>query len=100
MKEEMNKILEERKSKHIEDSFGIEKRWNKIVEYLTRNMEDTIKYLKECSKEYLYYISEVFEDISEEVQSREFMSCLRELDKKYPDLDMTSDIDLAESYIL
>ncbi|WP_162145048.1 hypothetical protein [Cellulosilyticum lentocellum] len=41
----------------------------------------------------------MFEDISEKLQSKKFIKCLRELDKKYPQLKMTKDIDLAEQYI-
>ncbi len=52
-----------------------------------------------CSKEDLYWISEVFEDISEVLQSKELIKSLRRLDKKYPELEMKQDIDLAESYI-
>ena len=40
----------------------------------------------------------MFEDISEVLQS-ELIKCLRRLDKKYPELEMKQDIDLAESYI-
>ncbi|EFR86107.1 conserved hypothetical protein [Listeria monocytogenes FSL F2-208] len=34
-------------------------------------------------------ISSVFDDVSEKIQSRKFISCLRELDKKFPDLKLT-----------
>ncbi|MFD6576869.1 hypothetical protein ACFWD0_11845, partial [Bacillus subtilis] len=47
----------------------------------------------------LYWISEVFEDLAESLQSKELINCLRKLDEKYPDLEMTNDIDIAESYI-
>lgn len=38
-------------------------------------------------------------DVSEQLQSKEYIECLRKLDDKFPNLDMTKDIDLAEEYI-
>lgn len=52
-----------------------------------------------CSKDDVLLISSVFDYVSENLQSKKFISCLRELDKKYPDLILTSFIDDAEDYI-
>ena len=37
--------------------------------------------------------------MSEQLQSKEYIECLRKLDDKFPNLDMTKDIDLVEEYI-
>ncbi|PER23013.1 MULTISPECIES: hypothetical protein [Bacillus cereus group] len=95
----MQVILDKRKKLNLNDDYGIQKSWNEIIEVLSENEENTIRYLENCSKEDLYWISEVFEDIAEIVQSKEFINCLRKLDKKFPKLEMTKDIDIAESYI-
>ncbi|EAE3013522.1 hypothetical protein E1V56_13265, partial [Listeria monocytogenes] len=58
-----------------------------------------INYLKNCSKEDVLLISSVFDDVSEKIQSRKFISCLRELDKKFPDLILTFFIDDTEGYV-
>lgn len=79
--------------------YGIQKSWNEIIEILSENEENTIKYLENCSKEDLYWISEVFEDVAEIIQSKELIKRLRELDRKFPELEMTKDIDIAESYM-
>ncbi|MCP1226635.1 hypothetical protein [Sebaldella sp. S0638] len=92
-------VLEKRKKKHINDDFGIEECWKQITEIFSQDEVETINYLNNCSKEDLYFISEVFEDISENLKSKKIIACLRKLDKKYPDLKMTSDINLAEEYI-
>lgn len=97
--EKIKIVLERRRMLHIEDDMGIQKCWNEIVEILVLDELSTIKYLNECTEQDIYFISEVFEDISERLQSKEFIKCLRELDKKYPHLRMTKDIDLAEQYI-
>ncbi|MFS3915863.1 hypothetical protein ACL9ST_16615 [Bacillus australimaris] len=92
-------VLDKRKKLDLNDDYGIQKSWDEIIEILGENEERTLEYLDRCSKEDLYWISEVFEDISEVLQSKELIKCLRRLDKKYPELEMTQDIDLAESYI-
>ncbi len=99
LKNEMDTILKKRKGQNINDDFGIEKCWNKMTILLTQNEYETIDYLNECNEDELYYISEIFEDISEQFQSERFITCLRKLDKKFPNVDMTKDIDIAESYI-
>lgn len=99
LKTEMATVLNKRKSLNMNDDFGIEKCWNEIIKLLTQNEDKAIDYLNECDEDSLYYISEVFEDISEKFQSKKFIACLRNLDKKFPKLDMTKDIDIAESYI-
>jgi hypothetical protein len=99
IKEIMQDIIEERKKKNIEDYIGIQKCWDKMIQILSENETETIKYLQLCDQKELYFISEVFEDVSEKLQSKEYIECLRGLDKKYPELEMTNDIDLAEEYI-
>ncbi|AYE33969.1 hypothetical protein [Clostridium septicum] len=100
MKERIKKVIEQRKKLNMNDDMGIQKCWEDITDILSENEEDTIAYLNNCDKDELYWISEVFEDISENLQSQEFIECLRRLDVKFPELDMTKDIDLAEEYIM
>lgn len=97
--EKMTTVLQTRSRLHIEDSMGIQKCWDEIVEILATDELSTINYLNECTEQDIYFISEVFEDISERLQSKKFIKCLRALDKKYPQLKMTKDIDLAQQYI-
>ncbi|HCW3168589.1 TPA: hypothetical protein OXD15_001261, partial [Listeria monocytogenes] len=81
------------------DDFGLERNWAELTNILSMNEDETINYLKNCSKEDVLLISSVFDDVSEKIQSRKFISCLRELDKKFPDLKLTFFIDDAEGYI-
>ena len=99
IQERMMKIIEERKKKHIEDDNGIQECWKKMIDVLSVDVQQTVVYLENCTQVELYYISEVFEDISERLQSQTFIECLRKLDEKFPELKMTQDIDLAETYI-
>ncbi|WEA42057.1 hypothetical protein PWO00_14565 [Priestia aryabhattai] len=84
---------------NLNDDYGIQKSWNEIIELLSENEENTIRYLENCSKEDLYWISEVFGDVAEIIQSKELIKRLRELDRKFPELEMTKDIYIAESYM-
>lgn len=96
----MDKIIAERKEKSIEDDYGIQECWDKMVKLLSQDVDETVQYLGNCSEEEIYFISEIFEDISEQLQSEKYILCLRELDKKFPNLNMTDDIDLAEEYFI
>jgi hypothetical protein len=84
----------------MNDDMGIQSCWEELTNILSANEKETIKYLSNCEKEELYWISEVFEDISENLESKDFIRCLRNIDKKFPELEMTKDIDLGEEYIL
>lgn len=95
----MDKIIVERKNKHIEDDYGIQNCWNRMIEILSNNINETVSYLDNTSEENIYYISEVFEDVSAQLQSKEYIDCLRRLDNKFPNLNITKDIDLAKKYI-
>ncbi|MBF2346646.1 hypothetical protein IA817_04360 [Listeria seeligeri] len=96
---QIKKNLEERRKINQDDDFGLERSWEKLTNILSINEDETINYLKSCSKEDVLLISSVFDDVSEKLQSRRFISCLKELDKKYPDLKLTFFITDAESYI-
>lgn len=70
--------------------------WDPLIELLSKNEVDTIKFLGECSDEQIYWISEVFEDISDKFQSKGFVDFLKELQKAHPNVDIKQDIQSAE----
>ncbi|QPZ42220.1 hypothetical protein I7X10_20555 [Bacillus halotolerans] len=98
LEKKVEAILIKRKKLNHNDDYGIQKSWDELIEVLSENEENTISYIENCNKEDLYWISEV-EDLAESLQSKELINCLRKLDEKYPDLELTNDIDIAESYI-
>ena len=98
LKEQMSEIIKRRKSLHMNDSHGIYKCWEEMTELLSENEVNTINYLDICCADDLYFVSEIFEDISVKIQSNEFIKCLRRLDMKYPELEMTRDIDIAAEW--
>jgi len=70
--------------------------WKPMTEILSKNEKETIDFLKSCNDENLYWISEVFEDISGNFQSKGFVEFLKELHKQHPNVDMEQDIKYAE----
>ena len=88
-------LAEEKKKLHINDPI-INEYWDKFTKLLSTDLEDTKYVLEHVGEENLYHISEVFEDISYIFQSKEFILFLEQLSKKYPQLDLTTDIRWAK----
>ncbi len=88
---EIEKIIEKRKRMHPDDPRIVEK-WEELTQIFIQNEESTIAYLNSCCKENIDWISEVFEDISEQLQSPGFIECIEQLSIKYPDLNLEQDI--------
>lgn len=70
--------------------------WEPLIELLIKNEDDTIKFLRDCSDEQIYWISEVFEDISDKFQSRGFVEFLKVLQHDHSNIDLKQDIQAAE----
>lgn len=77
----------------------VEKYWVKLTELLSVDEEATKQFLENCSSDEVYWISEIFEDIVYKFQSRKFICFLKELQHKFPDIDLTVDINSAEEMI-
>lgn len=94
-KKEIFELIEWRK--RLECINGMENYYREpLIELLSKNEADTIKFLGECSDEQIYWISEAFEDISDKFQSKGFIDFLKELQKEHPNVDMERDIRAAE----
>lgn len=65
--------------------YGVKKCWDKEIEILSRNMDDTIYFLEnDCTGEEFAWLSEIFDDVAEKTQSREFVNCLYKTAQTYP----------------
>lgn len=95
---EIQKIIEERKKMHPDDPRVVEK-WNELTQIFIQNEESTIAYLNSCCKDNIEWISEIFEDISEQLQSSRFIDCIEKLAIKYPDLNLKQDILYAKEVL-
>lgn len=64
---------------------GLERCWERETELLTRDISETIAFFEICSAEEFVLLSEVFDDVSERAQSREFIDCLYRIADKFPE---------------
>ena len=56
-----------------------------MIDVLSNDIKDTINYLKnDCTAEEFIFVSELFDEIVEKTQSKEFIDCLYEVANKYP----------------
>ena len=86
MNEEIEKIIQKRRSLELGDDFELEKQWEIEVQILTEDINKTINYiLKEISDENLYWISEVFEEIIEKTQSKKLLKSFEIRNEKVKD---------------
>lgn len=61
-----------------EDNYWIEDYWKAAIEMFTKDVASTIMFLQnDCDDEELYFLSEIFEEIVEQTQSKEIISSLR-----------------------
>ena len=98
MRGEIREIINNRKKLHPNDP-KVEEYWEELTEVLVRDESETIDFLNECSEEDISWISEVFEDISEQLNSIVFIKALEKIEKKYPNLDLHDFIEDAKDML-
>ena len=103
--EALKAVVAERKRIAVETQdewdYGIEQCWKKITEILTRDITQTINFIEnDCDDDTFCWIGEVFYDIVEITQSKEFIAAIkRRADKVVNDKDRQSvnvDVNFAE----
>ena len=80
--QEIRAVLNERlrvlRDTDDEWDYGIEKCWKEETQILSENISGTLLFFEtECTDEEFYWLSEVFSDVSEVFQSKEFVQALR-----------------------
>lgn len=61
-----------------EDNYWVEDYWKATIKLFTSDVSATIMFLQnDCDDEELYFLSEIFEEIVEQTQSKELVSVLR-----------------------
>ncbi|AWX53983.1 MULTISPECIES: hypothetical protein [Brevibacillus] len=94
----IKKIIEKRTSLHPDDPRIVEC-WGELTEIFSRNEQFVMDVLEQCSEEEIFWLSEIFEDISLYLQSSSFIRFLRSIQKKYPNIDIELDIQYAEKVL-
>lgn len=99
LKKQVVDIINKINSLHINDPI-ISNYWDELTEVLSKNEEETIVLLQTCDDEkYISNISSVFDDLSEIFQSKKFVECLIELEKKYSHLNIHHMVEIAANMI-
>lgn len=84
--DEIRKAIKKRAETDDEWTYGVELCWKEEIDILSRNIEDTIKFLEnDCTAEEFSWLSEIFDDVAEKTQSKTFVECLFEISNKFPD---------------
>lgn len=86
MVEDIRRVIEKRVKIPDEWSDGVERCCNEEIEILTRDMDETIRYLEnDCTDVEFVLLSEVFDDVAAKTQNREFVECLYRVAQKFPE---------------
>ena len=95
----VKEILARRIQTHDENDYAIERCRNELIEALSQNEILTINILNQLSEEEILYTSEVFEEIAYNLQSMDYINCLKNIEKKYPSLNIGDCIEVAIAFI-
>ena len=101
--EELQSVAAERKRIAIETQdewdYGIEQCWKKETEILSRDIAQTINFIEnECDDETFCWIGEVFEDVAEITQSKEFVAAIKRLAEKVVDAEERRSVQVDVRY--
>lgn len=93
-KKRLQDLVEKNKIIHFEDDSSQQDIWNEMIKILSNNLEETITYLDSASKEEIYYISSIYDDLSERFKSKELIECMKRNATK-TGVDCNADIEFA-----
>ncbi|WP_223556323.1 hypothetical protein [Lysinibacillus sphaericus] len=77
----------------------IEQKWEELIVLLSEDENLTLNFLQVCTKTELSFLSEVFEEVAYNLQSKKYIELLYCLDQRYPDLNLKRSIQIAEEYM-
>ena len=79
--------------------YGIQKCWDKETEILTRDLEKTISFIEnECDDETFCWIGEVFDDVADCTQSKEFVAAIKSRAAKIIDDEKRRSVEVDVRY--
>lgn len=83
--EKFNKLIQEREKIEYIADWENEPVIKDMIKLFTNDMQETITFLDtECTEEQFSWLSEIFDDIAQKSQSKEFIAALRRTAKKFP----------------
>lgn len=83
---DFKEIIQKRAKINSEWYTEIEKIWGEMISLFSNDIEKTILFIKtDCTADEFVWLSEIFEEIAEKTKSKEFIDCLYETARKFPD---------------
>ena len=83
---QMNELIKIRKTIDANDNIATQNIWDKEIEVLTFSTDATIEFLNTSDKDTLYWSSEVWEDISSILKSKELVEAMEKSALRYDDI--------------
>lgn len=96
----VKEILDKRIQINDEDDYRIEKCREELIEVLSRDELLTIDILNQLNEKEILYTSEVFEEIAYNLQSANYINCLKRIEKKYPSLNIRDAVEVATEFTI
>lgn len=101
--DELKAVVAERKRIGIETQdewdYGIEQCWNKELEIITRDLKQTINFIEnECDDETFCWIGEVFDEVADRTQSKEFVAAIKRRAAKVVDAEERRSVEVDVRY--
>ncbi len=102
--EEFEKIIALLEKTDMNNYSVIEPLWEKEIELFTKDINATIDFVKtECTATQFSWMSEIWDEITEKTQSKDFIEAIKETAKKFPEecekYNIQSSIESAEGYL-
>lgn len=91
----LKELIKERVQIDAQNDVLTEQNHNAQFELLSNSLQETISFLNMCSSEEFYWLSELFERLSEHFKSQDLVDCM-ENNAKRTGIDCTIDIEYAK----
>ncbi len=92
-------MLLKRKSLHLEDP-TVYLYWDEMTGLLSEDAEETVMFFNECTEDQIAWFSEIFEDVSYNLQSQKYIVCLEQLLSKFPEIPIKESVKAAKENLL
>ena len=99
LKDEFEKCLKKRLKISAADDFSTQKSWDEEVALLSRNADETVTLINECSEEELYWMSEIFEEIFDIAEGTKIIAAIKERLKSFINQQYAASIQREIEYL-
>ncbi len=72
---------------------------SKIYDELSQNLDETINYCDTCNSEELFFISQVFEELSEHFKSQKLIECVERNVFRFSDKELQDQLKMELEYM-